>query len=164
MFLARWRSTPLNAYSYFNGPFYFSNESHYTQAHWRRCGIWNTLPSHVRNIDVPVSHFKKELFNFYLCLSNTVYDVNTLRPIRLCVSSATLVGHWPACLIECVVDRFIDVCPYTICYCLFLWCLYLYIVIIATITIIIIFFFSGPHNGACSVCVKARHLGKVVNK
>ena len=128
----------------------------------RRCGIWNTLPFHVRNIDVSVSHFKKELFNFYLCLSNTVYDVNTLRPIRLCVSSATLVGHWPACLIECVVDRFIDVCPYTICYCLFLWCFYLYIVIIATITIIIIF--SGPHNGACSVCVKARHLGKVVNK
>lgn len=55
--------------------------------------IWDTLPSHVLNIDVSVSHFKKELFNFYLCLSNTVYDVNTLRPIRLCVSSATLVGH-----------------------------------------------------------------------
>ena len=33
------------------------------------------------------------------------------RPIRVFSSSATLVGHWPAFSIECVVDSFIDVCP-----------------------------------------------------
>ena len=38
------------------------------------------------------------------------------RPIRAFASSATLVGHWSACSIECVVDSFIDVCLNSVCY------------------------------------------------
>ena len=33
------------------------------------------------------------------------------RPLRVCVLSATLVGHWTACSIVCVVDFFIGVLP-----------------------------------------------------
>ena len=41
------------------------------------------------------------------------------RPKRVFASSATLVAHWLAFSIECVVDSFIDVCPNSVCYCRF---------------------------------------------
>ena len=37
----------------------------------------------------------------------------------VCVSSATLVGHWSACSMACVVDSFTNVCHYSVCYCRF---------------------------------------------
>ena len=43
------------------------------------CGAqrtWNTLPCHLRSIDCSVCHFKKELFNYSLYLTKSVYDVN----------------------------------------------------------------------------------------
>ena len=52
------------------------------------------------------------------CISLSLFMMSTPlpRPIRVCVSIATQLGHWPACSIECVVDSFIDVCPYSVCY------------------------------------------------
>ena len=38
--------------------------------------IWNSLPAHLRNTDCSVAHFKKDLFNYYLYLTKSVYDVN----------------------------------------------------------------------------------------
>ena len=58
------------------------------------CGAprtWNTLPSHLRNIDYSVGHFKRELFNHFLYLTKTVHDVEPPPPPpRVYVSSATL--------------------------------------------------------------------------
>ena len=39
--------------------------------------IWNSLPAHLRNTDCSVAHFKKDLFNYYLYLTKSVYDVDT---------------------------------------------------------------------------------------
>ena len=36
----------------------------------------------------------KDLFNYYMYLTKSVYDVDTPRsPLRVCVLSAALVGH-----------------------------------------------------------------------
>ena len=43
------------------------------------CGaprIWSNLPADLRNIDCSVVHFKKDLFNYYLYLTKSVYDVD----------------------------------------------------------------------------------------
>ena len=109
------------------------------------CGAqrtWNTLPCHLRSIDCSVCHFKKELFNYSLYLTKSVYDVNPPppRPIRVCVSIATLLGHWPACSIECVVDSFINVCPYSVYYFCF-YCFHKCSVIIVSISFINILIF-----------------------
>ena len=53
--------------------------------------IWNTLPAHLWNTDCSVAHFKKDLINYYLYLTKSVYDM-------------ALVSHWTACSIICVVD------------------------------------------------------------
>ena len=37
--------------------------------------IWNALPAHLWNTDCSVAHFKKDLFNNYLYLTKSVYDV-----------------------------------------------------------------------------------------
>ena len=37
----------------------------------------------------------------------------------VCVSSATLVGHWSACSMACIVDSLTNVCHYSVCYCRF---------------------------------------------
>ena len=67
--------------------------------------IWNTLPAHLRNTDCSVAHFKKDLFNYYLYPALSVFMMSApLRPLRVCLLSATLVGHWTACSIACVVD------------------------------------------------------------
>ena len=68
--------------------------------------IWNTLPAHLRNTDPSVAHFKKDLFNYYLYLTKSVMMSMPPppRPSRGCVLSITLVGHWSACSIVCVVD------------------------------------------------------------
>ena len=51
---------------------------------------WNTLPSHLRNIDCSVGHFKKELFNHYLYLTKTVYDVDTPQTYKsVCIKYHT---------------------------------------------------------------------------
>ena len=42
--------------------------------------IWNTLPAHLLNTDCSVADFKKDLFNYYLYLTKSVYDVDTLPP------------------------------------------------------------------------------------
>ena len=76
------------------------------------------------------------------CISLSLFMMSTPlpRPIRACVSSATLLGHWPACSIECVVDSFINVCPYSVCYFCF-YCFHKCTVIIVSISFINILIF-----------------------
>ncbi|CAH3139264.1 unnamed protein product, partial [Porites lobata] len=38
--------------------------------------IWSTLPAPLRNTDCSVAHFKKDLFNYYLYLTKSIYDVD----------------------------------------------------------------------------------------
>ena len=59
----------------------------------RATRIWSTLPAHLWNTDCSVTHFNKDLFNYFLYILKSVYDVDTPRPLRVCVLSATLVGH-----------------------------------------------------------------------
>ena len=69
------------------------------------------------------------------CISLSLFMMSTPlpRPITVCVSIATLLGHWPACSIECVVDSFINVCPYSVCY----FCFYCFhkctVIIVSTV-------------------------------
>ena len=65
--------------------------------------IWSSLPAPLRNTDCSVAHFKKDLFNYYLYLTKSIYDVDPPSPLRVCIS-ATLASHWTACSIVCVVD------------------------------------------------------------
>ena len=44
--------------------------------------IWNTLPAHIQNTDFSVAHFKKDLFNYYLYLTKSVYDVDTPQTFK----------------------------------------------------------------------------------
>ena len=76
------------------------------------------------------------------CISVSLFmmSISRPRPIRVCVSIATLLGHWPACSIECVVDSFINVCPYSVCYFCF-YCFHKYTVIIVSISFINILIF-----------------------
>ena len=47
--------------------------------------IWNTLPTHLRNTDCSV---------VITCISLSLFMMSTpRRPLRVCVLSATLVGH-----------------------------------------------------------------------
>ena len=51
----------------------------------RAPGIWNTLPTHLRNTDCSV---------VITCISLSLFMMSTPpRPLRVCVLSATLVGH-----------------------------------------------------------------------
>ena len=72
--------------------------------YYRATRIWSTLPAHLWNTDCSVAHFKKDLFNYFLYILKSVYDVDTPRPLRVYVLGATLVGHWTVCSIVCVVD------------------------------------------------------------
>ena len=52
-----------------------------------------------------IVHFKKDLLNHYLYLTKSFYDVDTPQTFKsVCVISATIVGHWTACSIKCVLD------------------------------------------------------------
>ena len=67
--------------------------------------IWNSLPAHLRNTDCSVVDFKKDLFNYYLYLTKSVYDVDTPQTFKsVCIKCHTSCGHWTACSIICVVD------------------------------------------------------------
>ena len=39
--------------------------------------IWNTFPAHLMSTDCSVAHFERDLFNYYLYLTKSVYDVDT---------------------------------------------------------------------------------------
>ena len=82
-----------------------------------RCWIWlGPTPSPLRTV-FPVEpqesgklycsvvHLKKDLFNHYLYLTKSVYDVDIPQTFKsVCAISATIVGHWTACSIVCVLD------------------------------------------------------------
>ena len=76
------------------------------------------------------------------CISLSLFMMSTSlpRPIRVCVSIATLLGHWPACSIECVVDSFINVCPYSVCYFCF-YCFHKYTLSLLLVLVLSIFLF-----------------------
>ena len=44
--------------------------------------IWNTLTAHIQNTDFSVVHFTKDLFNYYLYLTKSVYDVDTPQTFK----------------------------------------------------------------------------------
>ena len=55
--------------------------------------IWNSLPAHLRNTDCSVVDFKKDLFNYYLYLTKSVYDVDTPQTFKsVCIKCHT---SWP---------------------------------------------------------------------
>ena len=52
--------------------------------------IWNTLPVHLRNTDCSVAHFKKDLFNYYLYLTKSVYGTDTPQTFKsVCIKCHT---------------------------------------------------------------------------
>ena len=81
------------------------------------------------------SAISRNNFVITTCISLSLFMMSTPcpRPIRACVSIATLLGHWPACSIQCVVDSFINVCPYSVCY----FCFYCFhkcnVIIVSTV-------------------------------
>ena len=87
--------------------------------------IWNTLPTHLRNTDCSVARDYSLLSVVITCISLSLFMMSTpRRPLRVCVLSATLVGHWTTCSIVCVVDFFIGVLPNSVFAFLFLFCRY----------------------------------------
>ena len=64
--------------------------------------IWNTLPAHLRNTDCSGTHFKKDLFNYYLYLTKSVYDVHTPRPLKCikCHTSRPLNSLLDRCAVD----------------------------------------------------------------
>ena len=74
--------------------------------------IWNTLPALLLNTDCSVAHFKKDLFNYYLYLTKSVYDVDTTQAFN----SVTIKCHGTSRPLNSLLDRmccrfFIDVLP-----------------------------------------------------
>ena len=56
--------------------------------------IWNTLPTHLRNTDCSVARDYSLLSVVITCISLSLFMMSTpRRPLRVCVLSATLVGH-----------------------------------------------------------------------
>ena len=53
-----------------------------TSFYCRALRTWNTLPAHLRNVDYSVVHFKNEIFNYYLYLTKSVYDVDTPKTYK----------------------------------------------------------------------------------
>ena len=82
----------------------------------RASRIWNSLPAHLRNTDCSVAHFKKDLFNYYLYLTKSVYDVDTPQTFKsVCMKCHT---SWALnSLLICVVDFFYQ-CPPQFCFCI----------------------------------------------
>ena len=74
--------------------------------------IWNTLPALLLNTDCSVAHFKKDLFNYYLYLTKSVYDVDTTQAFN----SVSIKCHGTSRPLNSLLDRmccrfFIDVLP-----------------------------------------------------
>ena len=56
----------------------------------KRIRIWNTLPAHHRNTDCSEADFKKDLFNYYLYLTKSVYDFDTPQTFKsVCIKCHT---------------------------------------------------------------------------
>ena len=81
--------------------------------------IWNTLPAHLWNTNTycSVAHFKKDLFNYYLYLTKSVYDVNTPQAFKsVCIKCHTsrplnsLLDHY----VLLIFYR----CPPQFCFCI----------------------------------------------
>ena len=53
-----------------------------TNFYCRALRTWNTLPAHLRNVDYSVVHFKNEIFNYFLYLTKSVYDVDTPKTYK----------------------------------------------------------------------------------
>ena len=98
---------------------------------------WNTLPYHLRNIDCSVCNFKKQLFNYYLHLIKSVYDVN---PPPQTYKSVCINCHTTRPLTSCSIELVVDVCPYSVCYFCF-YCFHKGTVIIVSIGVINIIIF-----------------------
>ena len=53
--------------------------------------ISNTLPAHLRNTDCSSAHFKKDIFNYYLYLTKSVYDIDTTQTFKsVCIKCHTI--------------------------------------------------------------------------
>ena len=68
-------------------------------------------------------HLKKDLFNHYLYLTRSVYDVDIPQTFKsACVINATIVGHWKACSIVCVLDFLLTSSPILFLHFSFFFC------------------------------------------
>ena len=48
--------------------------------------VWNILPSHLRNCSIPISHFKKELYSYYMNLTSLYFDIDRPQTFKsVCV-------------------------------------------------------------------------------
>ena len=125
--------------------------------------IWNTLPAHLRNTDCSVAHFKKDLFNYYLYLTKSVYDVDTPQTFK----SVYIKCHTSRPLIS-LLDRmcccfFIDVFRNSVFALAFLFLSFLSIVILVSCITNFLLSFSGTRSGDCSVSDPGL-LAKFINK
>ena len=77
------------------------------------------------------------------------------RPLRFCVLSATLVGHYTACSIVCVVDFLSMSSPILFLHFHFFFFVVSKVLSFLLVLLLIFFFFfmffSGSRSGACSV-------------
>ena len=102
------------------------------------------------NTDCSEAHFKKDLFNYYLYLIKSVYEVDTPRPARVCVLSATLAA------IEQLARSFVLLIfyrsPPQFCFCISVFFVFSSKVLsFLLVVLLIFFFFSRPRSGAFSV-------------
>ena len=94
--------------------------------------IWNSLPAHLRNTYYSVAHFNKDLFNYYLYLTKSVYDVNTPQTFKsVCIKCHT---SWPLnSLLDHMCCWFFYQCPPQFCFCISIFfCHFLSIVILVS--------------------------------
>ena len=89
------------------------------------------------------------------------------RPLRVCVLRATLVGHWTACSIVCVVDFLsMHVLTNSVFASVFFlpFLKYFSFLLVVLLSFFSFFFFSGPRSGASSVSDPGLLAKFIVNK
>ena len=110
------------------------------------------LPAHLRNTDCSVAHFKKDLFNYYLYLTKSVYDVGTPQTFK-----GVFIKCHTSRPLDSLLDRmccwfFIDVLPNSVFAFPFLFFVVSKVLsFMFVVLLIVISFFSGPRSGACFV-------------
>ena len=135
--------------------------------------IWNTLPAHLRNTDCSVAHFKKDLFNYYLYLTKSVYDVDTPQTFKsVCIKCHTSrplnslrdrVCGWFFIDVLCSFPNSVFAFPFLFFFFSFLFFVVSEVLSFMLVVLLVFFFFSGPRSGACSVNGPGL-LAKFINK
>ena len=95
--------------------------------------IWNTLPALLLNTDCSVAHFKKDLFNYYLYLTKSVYDVDTTQAFN----SVSIKCHGTSRPLNSLLDRMC--CRF--CFCISISFFVLSKVLSFLLVVLLIFFF-----------------------